>query len=205
MSTASDCRAILFDVMGTLVYDPFFVEVPRALGMSLRELLRDKHPRAWIDFELGQIDEAQLEARFFLDGRSYPHAAMKQAMIEAYTWLDGVEAIVRELVEAGHELHLLSNYTDWYKLIEAKLQLSRYAAWSFVSCDVGVRKPDPEAYLGPARKLGCEPSQLLFVDDRASNCEAAVAQGLDAILFEDAASLRRALQERGLIPQPRDR
>ena len=191
--------ALLFDVMGTLVYEPFFKEVPAALGMSLEEVLEHKHPSAWVEFEKGLIDEAAFAAKFFADGRHYPHDEMRQAMVDAYAWLDGTEEIVAELCRRGHALHLLSNYPVWYKLIEQKLQLSRYAAWSFVSCNMGVRKPDREAYLIVARELGVEPSSLLFVDDRGSNCKAAAELGIDAIKFEDAVQLRAALSERGLL------
>ncbi len=192
-------RALLFDVMGTLVHDPFYEDVPKALGMSLDALIEQKHPTAWVDFEQGVIDEDKLRTRFFLDGRDYPHDAMKAAMIEAYDWLDGTEAILGELAERGHELHLLSNYPEWYRLIEDKLRLSRYADWSFVSCDMGVRKPDAEAYLRPVRQLACQPEELLFIDDRARNCEGAREVGLDAIVFESAAQLRAELRDRGLL------
>lgn len=192
-------RALLFDVMGTLVHDPFYEDVPQALGMTLEELIAQKHPTAWVDYEKGILDEAGLRARFFLDGRDYPHEAMKAAMVEAYDWLEGTEALLGELSDRGHELHLLSNYPEWYRLIEDKLRLSRYADWSFVSCDMGVRKPDAEAYLRPVRQLACEPDELLFVDDRARNCDGAREVGLDAILFEDAAQLRRELTARGLL------
>jgi HAD superfamily hydrolase (TIGR01509 family) len=192
-------RALLLDVMGTLVTEPFFEVVPRALGLTLEQILADKHPTAWVDFELGLIDEAELVRRFFLDGRKYPHAEMKAAMIEAYDWIDGVEPLLAELRAAGNELHLLSNYPLWYRHIEEKLALSRYAPWTFVSCHTGVRKPDPEAYLGAARALGAEPSQLLFVDDRGVNCKAARAVGMDAIRFENATQFRAELQGRSLL------
>ena len=93
-------RAVLFDVMGTLIYEPFFVEVPRALGMSLRELMPLLQPGTWVDFETGAIDEAGLRAKFFRDRRDYPHEAMKAAMVDAYRFIDEFP------VEAVAELHL---------------------------------------------------------------------------------------------------
>jgi HAD superfamily hydrolase (TIGR01509 family) len=193
VSEAKPYRALLFDVMGTLVYDPFFEEVPAALGMSLDELIKHKHPTAWLEFETGAIDEKALEAKFFADGRVYPHQRMKAAMVEAYAWLEGTEQLLIDLVTAGVQLHLLSNYACWYHLIEEKLRISRYAKWSFVSCDTGARKPDPEAYLGPARSLGIDPSELLFIDDRGGNCKAAAQVGMGAIKFVGAQELRDEL------------
>lgn len=199
MSDAKRYRALLFDVMGTLVVEPFFEAVPAALGMSIEELLEHKHPTAWVEFETGAIDEAELRAKFFLDGRDYPHDEMKAAMVEVYDWLEGTEQLLSDLVDRGHELHLLSNYPLWYQLIEDKLRISRYAKWSFVSCHMGVRKPDPEAYLVPARALGASPAELLFIDDRGSNCKGAVQAGLDAVKFVGAGALRAELQRRGLL------
>jgi len=192
-------RALLLDVMSTLVYEPFFEEVPGFFGLSLPELLPLLRKGAWVDFELDKIDEATFFGRFFADGRSFDGPGLRDAMVDAYAWLDGIEELLGELQAAGIEMHLLSNYPRWYQLIEQKLGLSRYAKWSFVSCDMGVRKPDLAAYLGPARQLGADPKQLLFVDDRASNCAAAREAGMDAIVFHGAAALREELIKRRLL------
>ena len=82
---------LLFDVMGTLVYDPFFVEVPAFFGMTLEELLVAKHPTAWMDFETGTIEEGSLLARFFRDGRSFDHEGLKRCLSSAYRFIDGMD------------------------------------------------------------------------------------------------------------------
>ena len=61
---------LLFDVMETLVEEPFYRAVPAFFGMELDELVRAKHPSAWAEFELGAIGEATLFARFFKDARA---------------------------------------------------------------------------------------------------------------------------------------
>lgn len=192
-------QAILFDVMGTVVAEPFFEVVPRALGMSLEEILAAKHPTAWVEFEKGLIDEAALRAKFFADGRAYDHEGMKAAMVEAYRFLDGMEALLAELRAAGHALHLMSNYPAWYQLIEDKLRLSRYAPWTFVSCHVGLRKPDEAAYRWVADALSLAERDLVFIDDREVNCVAARRVGMDAIRFSGAPALREALSTRGIL------
>lgn len=190
---------LLFDVLGTLVYEPFFHEVPRALGMTLEEVLEAKHPTAWAEFECGTIDEPELRRRFFRDGRAYDHEGLKAAMTAAYRWIDGAEALLGDLKSAGHELHLMSNYPPWYQLIEEKLGLSRYAPWTFVSCSTGLRKPAREAYLHVARTLGCAPAELLLVDDRETNCRGARDVGMQAIWFESADQTRQELRIRGVL------
>lgn len=190
---------LLLDVMGTLVYDPFYREVPRFFELSLDELIAAKTPHAWGEFERGHIDEAELARTFFRDGRPLDVEGLKRCMRDAFRYLDGIEPLLADLRAAGCELHALSNYAPWYALIEERLQLSRYLEWSFVSCDLGLRKPEPEIYLTAARRLERSPQELLFVDDREENCSAARALGLDALLFEDAAALRGALVARGLL------
>ncbi|XP_042993022.1 flavin mononucleotide hydrolase 1, chloroplatic isoform X3 [Carya illinoinensis] len=70
-STSRRLPILLFDIMDTLVRDPFYHDVPAFFGMSLKELIECKHPTAWIEFEKGMIDEVELSRIFFKDGRSF--------------------------------------------------------------------------------------------------------------------------------------
>ena len=191
--------ALLLDVMSTLVHDPFHIEVPAFLGMTLEQLLEAKHPTLWAEFERNEIDEGELFARFFRDGRAFDGPGMKQHMVQHYRFLPGIEDLLADLRSAGVAMHALSNYPDWYHEIEERTQLSRYVTWSFVSCDTGLRKPDPGAYLHAASTLGLAPELCLFVDDQERNVHAASALGMQALTFEGAAELRRELGARGLL------
>lgn len=184
---------VLWDVMGTLVYDPFFVEMPAFFGVPFDAMLRAKHPRAWIEFEVGERTEKEFLDDFFLDRRRFDHSAFVAVVASAYAWLPGMEELLRELRDAGCSMHAFSNYPVWYRLIEDQLSLSRYLDWTFVSCKTGLRKPDPAAYQCVIDRLGCQASELLFIDDRASNCDAARNAGIRAVRFECIGSLRRAL------------
>lgn len=190
---------LLLDVMSTLVTEPFFEVIPKFFDMSIQDLLRDKHPSSWVEFEHGHCDENSYLDRFFADGRAFDHDGFRAMLRGCYEYIDGIEPLLAELKDNGVPMHALSNYPVWYEVIEDKLKLSRYIEWTFVSCNTGVRKPAPEAYTGPARTLGVDPSTCLFVDDRKSNCEAARAVGMPAIRFEDADSLRAALVTHGVL------
>jgi HAD superfamily hydrolase (TIGR01509 family) len=192
---------ILFDVMDTLVHEPFQREVPAYFGLSLDELLAQKHPSAWVEFERGVLDEATFLRRFFRDGRSYDERGLVECIRGAYRWIDGMEALLDELAAHGAEMHALSNYPSWYGWIEERLGLSRFLAWSFVSCDTGLRKPDERAFSAALQALALPAAQCLFVDDRASNVAAAQAIGIDAVLFRGASELRGELQGRGFLPR----
>jgi HAD superfamily hydrolase (TIGR01509 family) len=186
--------------MGTLVHDPFYLEVPAHFGMSLSELVKVVHPTSWIEFEHGRIDESAYLATFFKDRRAVDGPALKACMSAAYRLLEGIEPLLEELARTGVSMHALSNYSLWYGLIEERLRLSRFVEWSFVSCDTGLRKPSAETYLHAAARLGLPPGECLFVDDRPPNCTAAERVGMPAIHFQGSTRLRAALVERGLLP-----
>jgi HAD superfamily hydrolase (TIGR01509 family) len=190
---------LLFDVMDTLVHDPFYAEVLDFFSMTRDELFAIKDKQAWVRFECGETDEATLAAEYFTDRRPLDLDGLKATMRDAYRWIDGTQALLADLRSAGHEIHALSNYPTWWEMIEERLGLSAYLEWSFVSCQTGVRKPDPRAYLGPAQRLGVHPEDCIFIDDRAKNCRAAEAVGMPSILFESGPQLRTALNERGLV------
>lgn len=190
---------LLFDVMSTLVYDPFYVEMPAFFGMTLKELLACKHPTAWQRFELGEIDEQAFLDSFFRDGRSYDQAAFKAHVFGAYRWIPGMRELTSELKARATPQHALSNYPAWYQQIEERVGLAASVPWTFISCHMGVRKPAPEAYLLPARTLGIQPADCLFVDDQEANCQAARELGMDAIRFTDATALRLELRARELL------
>lgn len=191
-------RVLLLDVMGTLVYDPFYEVIPAFFNMSFEELIAAKHPTAWIEFETGALDAGTFLDRFFTDGRAFDRVGFMRAVRDAYALLPGIGPLLAELKDIGVPMYALSNYPVWYRLIEAELQLSRFLEWRFVSCDTGVRKPDTRAYLSPCAALGVLPEDAVFVDDQVANCASAEAVGLRSVRFTDAGALRDALRSQGL-------
>ena len=69
--------------------------------------------------------------------------------------------------------------------------------WVF-SFEHGEMKPNDGLFLRAAEALKLRPEQTLLVDDRADNCEAARALGLDTIRFESWDEVKRQLTVRGL-------
>lgn len=190
---------LLWDVMGTLVHDPFYEEMPEFFGLSFEDLLTKLQPGPWVEFELARRSEDEFLRDFFRDRRDFDHRGFVRTVREAYRWLPGMEELLAELEEAGHTMHTFSNYPEWYRMIEERLRVSRFARWSFVSCLIGHRKPDRDAYAHVVRALDVPPESCLFIDDRASNCEAARAAGIRAIRFDGVDSLRADLRAEGVL------
>ena len=54
--------------------------------------------------------------------------------VSKYEFIPGMQQLLQAL-QGRYEMHVISNYPVWYKLIEGKLQLSQLLPWTFVSCD----------------------------------------------------------------------
>ena len=180
-----------FDVMSTLIYDPFLIDVPKELNQDVRTFLSDKDRYAWIDFEMGNIDEAEFARRFSKDGKQA--YIMRDIIWANYRWIDGMKELLISLREQGHTICTLSNYPTWYHELDRRVSLSPFIDHHFVSYQLHARKPNKKAYTIPLNTMKCSPKQAIFIDDRKENCDAANELGIRAILFHNAAQLKEEL------------
>ncbi|WP_103337357.1 HAD family hydrolase [Amycolatopsis sp. CA-126428] len=67
--------------------------------------------------------------------------------------------------------------------LRERFGLSEYITDWFVSEDIGVRKPAPEAFATLSRRLDVIPEWILLIDDREANVAAARTAGLQALRF----------------------
>ncbi|MER6197933.1 HAD family phosphatase [Streptomyces sp. NPDC001586] len=98
------------------------------------------------------------------------------------------------LADRGIVLGLLSNIPeDLAVLYEATHPwLERFAVRG-LSCRIGSAKPEPAAYEWCVRELGLPPGEILFVDDRAENVQAARQLGLQGHVFTSVQGVREAV------------
>lgn len=57
--------------------------------------------------------------------------------------------------------------------------------YTFISCEVGLIKPDAAIYLLACEQMRLDPGQVLFVDDAPENVAGACACGLHGLLFTE--------------------
>jgi putative hydrolase of the HAD superfamily len=126
-------------------------------------------------------------------------AALAEADLESWSEVDEtMVALVTELADEGHRLGLLSNIVaELVTLMETRHDrwLSRFDTLTY-SCRIGVAKPDPRAYEICARRLGVEPSRVLFFDDNEMNVLAARRTGMNAEVFTSPSQVRSVLANR---------
>lgn len=114
-------------------------------------------------------------------------------------WVDGMEAIVEALESAGVPQYALTNLPaeKWPHILSTYPAIARFDA-HVVSGEEKVVKPDPKIYQITKARIAHAPEDVIFIDDRAENIEAARAAGFQGVVFENAAQVRRALSDRGL-------
>jgi 2-haloacid dehalogenase len=111
----------------------------------------------------------------------------------------GTVAIVRELSAAGVPMWGLTNWPDeFWRHAPARFDFLGLLQDVVVSGTEGVAKPDPRIYEIAVARTGLPASELVFVDDKQGNVEAAIEAGLDGIVFTGADRLREQLRQRGL-------
>lgn len=125
---------------------------------------------------------------------SYP--AFEAAWLEPYHHpIAGMAELVGAL-SRHYRLVLLSNVDrDYWRVVRAMHQELEHFAFCLVSCDLGVAKPNPEAYQCVCELTGTEPHQCFFVDDTAGNVEAAQALGFHGHVFRSVPELRVVLEQ----------
>lgn len=191
-------RTVAFDLMDTVLHDPYREALEAGTGLPLAELLerRGDHWDAWPAFERGELSEEEYWQLHEERGVPVDREAFHQARREGYRFLRGMGELVEEL--RGQVVCVVaSNYPAWITELEAELLAGRFDA-VYSSHHLGVRKPDAAFFRQLLRRTGTEPDELLFVDDRQVNVDAARELGIRAHRFDGVSSLAARLRREGL-------
>jgi putative hydrolase of the HAD superfamily len=123
--------------------------------------------------------------------------------IDGHSWSHHSPVMVqwaRDLRASGFRTAILSNMPASVRDFVLRCSwLPEFDSRTF-SCEVGVCKPAPEIYWDCLNKLGAQPSEVLFLDDRESNVRAAEALGLHAVLFTDPDDASIEIERRFSLP-----
>lgn len=105
-------------------------------------------------------------------------------------------AIVETLQSQGYQTAMLSDVTQYQAEIIRKMGYYDLFSPVLLSYEIGVKKPNPEAFQILLKKLKLPASSVLFIDDRIENVEAARKQGIDSIQFINPDELKEELEKR---------
>ena len=100
--------------------------------------------------------------------------------------------------QAGMKIAILSNMGEDLLAHMRKnfrwLDGFHHLTWS---CELDMIKPEAKIYLHTLEKLGVQPGQALFLDDKIENVEGARSVGMHALQFSNAKKLQEDLIQHG--------
>ena len=157
------------------------------------------HTELLLPFELGRIrPQAYYEGLKTALTLPWTYEQFVRAWNDIFTENRDVVWIMERL-HKRHKLVALSNTNQLHiNHIRSTIpSLSFFDEW-IVSCDVGLRKPDPQIYFLALERAGVRPQAAIYIDDRPELVDAGRSVGLVGIRFESSQQLERELQAIGV-------
>lgn len=194
-------RVVLFDVMDTVITDPFREALTAATTISLEELHARRDPDLWPAFERGELDEDGYWAGWRAAGIPFDRERFHTVRLAGMHFLPGMAELLDDLAGTVERV-TASNYPVWVDDLALTHLAGRFER-IVASCHLGVRKPEPVFFTRLLDTLGIGPADARFVDDRQANVDAAAEVGIASHHFAGASGLRRWLVDEG-VTLPRD-
>lgn len=202
----ADTQALLFD-LGGVVID---IDVERMLGhwlpyspLSLEQMKQ----RLTIDPPFEQHERGELSTRDYMDHLREVFALSADRETVASGWnallVDQIDDALDLIAGARKHLpcHAFSNTStihrdEWQRRFPRVIDSFQRL---FLSFEMGMRKPDPAAFLRVAEQIGVAPEGILFFDDTLENIAGARRAGLCAVHVRSTSDVERALAGIGAL------
>jgi putative hydrolase of the HAD superfamily len=184
-------QAIVFDIGGVLEITPDLgvtAKWEQRLNLAAGEL--DKRLRdVWRGGSLGTISERDVH-------RSISEImGMSTTQVDAFMqdiWQEYLGTLNVELVEYFRNLRpkyqtaILSNsFVGAREKEQERYHFDELCDFIIYSHEVGMSKPDPRIYALTCERLGRQPAEVIFLDDREPAIEAARQAGMHGVLFKN--------------------
>lgn len=200
---------VVFDLGGVVIgrdYDRYGAEIA-----EFSFLQGDRpFPDYWKRYDLGTAARQEVvEAVSAEHGITQELASRKldRLMLLFNEFQDTVE-LIAELDQRGYGLYVLSNMpAEFYRYVSG-FDVFRYFRGQVISSREQLSKPDPRMFALLTERYGILPQRTLFVDDKASNTDAAARLHFHTYTFtpgeRSCTDIRTLLAEKGFDGNARD-
>lgn len=204
MSGSAPYAAVVFDLGGVLVELGGVPDMQRLSGIEgEEELWRRWLGCPWVrSFERGRCSPDEFAAGLV---EAWGLDIPADAFLERFRgWpkclLDGADQLVREV--APHcRVGCLSNTNELHwEVLGSQWRLPDLFDEVFLSCRLGLVKPDPAVFAHVTTALGLPPDRILFLDDNSVNVDRARAVSLAGAVVRGPGEARAALVDHGVLP-----
>ena len=195
-------ESVIFDWGGVLIDDPrpgLLRYCADAFGV-VQEQYTPVHDSCLDEFHKGLIDEGafwQAIARKLDKPMPKAPSLWFEAFRSAYVPKQEVFSLASSLHGKGYKTALLSNTELPAVEFFHELGYEMFDVLVF-SCKEGMMKPEPRIYEITLGRLGSQAEQSVFIDDRPDYIKGAKDVGLNTILFESIAQVKKELAELGV-------
>ncbi len=190
-------KTIIFDNGGVLVSgneDGVYQLFSNAYNTNKRDV------KIEYDWCARRLDSGELTSRDFykkleeIFGVVIPYEVIKDEHRNAFVRKEDVIAYAKSL-KNHFDLALLSNFGDYFDEFNQDWDLGELFDDNkmFVSCKIGLTKPDKGIYEYTLQQLGRKPEETVFIDDRLQNIETARSLGMNVVQFKSAEQLKTDL------------
>lgn len=139
--------------------------------------------------------------------------AQKKGIVLPVGWTETFKSVMKDAIGVNPKMYvlvdqlkkqqisvaLLSNIDERLSKLIRDFGLYQPFEPCLLSCEIGFEKPNLKAYELLLKTLNLPANEVVFIDDRQENVDAAKIIGLDAILFISEQQLREELCIRGVL------
>ncbi len=190
-------NSVIFDWGGVLIDDPapgLMRYCAQALGVTKEDYIRT-HDKFAADLQKGLIGEDTFWERICgeLDvPKPKVNSLWADAFEAAYAPREDMFSMAARLRKNGYKTALLSNTEAAAMQFFYQLQYDMFDVLVF-SCAEGTRKPEKKIYELTIQRLGSQPGQSVFIDDKPEYINGAKEAGLNTILFRNVEQVKNEL------------
>jgi glucose-1-phosphatase len=209
----SSVKLIVFD-MGHVFIDFKFDEVCRGFcnraGIGMEHFRPVVNRLSKLGYEIGQIStegflehlNVELRAISVAEGIKFDDITVEEFhALWNHNFSENEEmAELLQHLKGRRALALLSNTNEsHFESLESKYKVTRHFVLVFLSYLLGMQKPDLKIYEHVIEIAGLRPEEIVFIDDRTENIDAARSLGIISIQFESPAQLKQELRLLNLL------
>lgn len=180
-------HAIAFDWGGVLTIGTFDGRTTQGIAARYDRPLNDVQKVYFSLVQRLEVGEWSLERFWDTLSRSLdieaPFPPFKELFLDGITANPAMWALLPALRNEFRLGLLSNNYPEVSAALRQDESLKIFDALVF-SNEIGVKKPDPQAFAALSAALGVAPKDTVFVDDTQENLDAAEALGFHGLLFD---------------------
>lgn len=196
-------KAVIFDWGGVLIENPAMIMIKHfsaSLGVT-EEALNDAYQNFMREFQTGVLSEEKLWEKLchkLKVSKPYNPSFWGEIFARVYNPRKEMFSMASALKEKGYKVGLLSN-TEIRAMKFFQAQHYDMFDVTVFSCAEGTWKPEQKIYQIALKRLGVEPEEVVFIDDRKDFLEGAQKLGIPSILFTSSSQVKKELDHYLLV------